>query len=206
MHESLIIIIISAVFSYIFYELADFSISSHISPDIIFQYILPPIILSAGFNMRKRYFFKNLGFIALFGLIGTVIMFVLCTGGFYLTHRLMDKDGELNKNHKQWSVKDVMSLSSALVATDTIAPLSLIDQKAYPTLFSLVFGEGVSNDAVALLLMDVVGELKKNSSESRQEMTAAIDAHLIGDFFTKFFLTSIKSVGFGILMGTAIVN
>lgn len=170
MHESLVIIIISAVFSYIFYEVADFSISSHISPDIIFQYILPPIILSAGFNMRKRYFFKNLGYIALFGLIGTVIMFALCTAGFYLTHRLIDKEGDLNQGQKQWSVKDVMGLSSALVATDTIAPLSLIDQKAYPTLFSVVFGEGVSNDAVALLLMDVVGELKHNGSESKSSL------------------------------------
>ena len=166
MHESLIIIVVSAVFSYIFNQVADFSISSHISPDIIFQYILPPLILSAGFNMRKRYFFKNLGYIGLFGLIGTVIMFVLCTAGFYLTHRLIDQHGDLNRDNKQWSVKDVMSLSSALVATDTIAPLSLIDQKAYPTLFSVVFGEGVSNDAVALLLMEVVGDMKNNGSES----------------------------------------
>ena len=162
----MIIIIISACFSYVFNELAHFSISSHISPDIIFQYILPPIILSAGFNMRKRYFFKNLGYIALFGLIGTLIMFIFCTAGFFMTHRLIDASGSLNREGKIWGIKDIMSLSSALVATDTIAPLSLIDQKAYPTLFSVVFGEGVSNDAVALLLMEVVGELKQNSSES----------------------------------------
>ena len=52
-----------------------------------------------------------------------------------------------------------MSLSAPLIATDTIAPLTLIDQIEYPTLFSVVFGEGVSNDAVALLLMNVVADL-----------------------------------------------
>lgn len=167
MHESLVIIVIAACFSYVFYEAADFSISSHISPDVVFQYVLPPIILSAGFNMRKQYFFRNLGYIALFGLIGTVVMFVLCTAGFYLCHILVDPNGELNHDGQKWTVKDIMSLSSALVATDTIAPLSLIDQKLYPTLFSVVFGEGVSNDAVALLLMEVVSDMKSNDSESR---------------------------------------
>lgn len=57
-----------------------------------------------------------------------------------------------------------MCLSATLIATDTIAPLTLIDQKAFPTLFSVVFGEGVSNDAVALLLMNVVLNMKDSKS------------------------------------------
>lgn len=52
-----------------------------------------------------------------------------------------------------------MSLAAPLIATDTIAPLTLIDQVEFPTLFSIIFGEGVSNDAVALLLMNVVSDL-----------------------------------------------
>jgi NhaP-type Na+/H+ or K+/H+ antiporter len=60
-----------------------------------------------------------------------------------------------------------MCLSATLIATDSIAPLTLIDQKAFPTLFSLVFGEGVSNDAVSLLIMNVVLGFKESHSGMR---------------------------------------
>ena len=69
-----------------------------------------------------------------------------------------------------------MCLSATLIATDTIAPLTLIDRKANPTLFSVVFGEGVSNDAVSLLIMDVVLGFKDTRS-GRRFFTAYRSTH-----------------------------
>ena len=94
-----------------------------------------------------------------------------------------------------------MCLSATLIATDTIAPLTLIDQKAYPTLFSVVFGEGVSNDAVALLIMNVVLQMKGNGKSSRGLRLAEVGGGLIGEFAVNFISTTFKSVGFGIFMG-----
>jgi NhaP-type Na+/H+ or K+/H+ antiporter len=94
-----------------------------------------------------------------------------------------------------------MCLSATLIATDTIAPLTLINQKSYPTMFSLVFGEGVSNDAVSLIIMNVVLGLKTTKNGIFLINVASLGWGLVGDFFSDFFFITLKSVGFGIAMG-----
>jgi NhaP-type Na+/H+ or K+/H+ antiporter len=47
-------------------------------------------------------------------------------------------------------------LASVLCATDTVAALTIVKEKSYPTLNSILFGEGVVNDAVAILLFHAV--------------------------------------------------
>jgi len=56
------------------------------SGDIFFYLCLPPIIFASGFNMRRKRFFENIGYIMLFGLFGTIftfVMFSLLTYAFF---------------------------------------------------------------------------------------------------------------------------
>ena len=50
---------------------------------IFFYVCLPPIIFASGFNMRRKKFFANIGYILLFGIIGTLITFAVFGGLTY---------------------------------------------------------------------------------------------------------------------------
>jgi NhaP-type Na+/H+ or K+/H+ antiporter len=45
-------------------------ISVEFNEEMFFSIILPPIIFSQGYNLRKKYFFQNFGIICYYGLIG----------------------------------------------------------------------------------------------------------------------------------------
>ena len=63
-------LIISSIIHYSFIEL-----EVTFNGDIFFYVCLPPIIFAAGFNMRRRRFFENIGYILTFGVFGTIITF-----------------------------------------------------------------------------------------------------------------------------------
>ena len=77
-HETGVSIVVGLIVSLIFYliksEVQDFFLFN----DTFFFYVcLPPIIFTSGFNMRRRKFFKNFGYIMMFGIFGTIITFIV---------------------------------------------------------------------------------------------------------------------------------
>lgn len=56
----------------------------------------------------------------------------------------------------------MIKYSATICASDSVAALTMIKPSKYPKLFSIIFGEGMVNDAVAIILFKVVGDIFNN--------------------------------------------
>ncbi len=233
-HESGVVMLVGIVLTLIvnyFDPEANFAKTLHFDHDIFFTLILPPIIFSAGYNLRRKFFFKYIFYILLFGVVGTIISFcsvapltylVNQTYGFGITYKkdIFDKNGMFKKgldehgfeiekeiiqphhrmlnldnsteslhsnvNPKEvvnvtlaniatssssehshsnnetinenifFSTKEILLFASIISATDTVAALVFIKEDSDPKLFPILLGEGVVNDAVCIVLYQII--------------------------------------------------
>jgi NhaP-type Na+/H+ or K+/H+ antiporter len=127
------------------YELFDFEFNEQ----GFFYFILPPIVFSGGYNLKRRRFFRNFDYICIYGLLNTVLNFILTA---VLTWIIVDKGWVIigyNGSSKTdlpsvvyLSIGEILLFSATICATDTIAALTLIDSQKYQKLFSVILGEG----------------------------------------------------------------
>ncbi|KAJ6814473.1 sodium/hydrogen exchanger 2-like [Iris pallida] len=166
--------------------------SSHIfvfSEDLFFIYLLPPIIFNAGFQVKKKQFFRNFMTIMLFGAVGTLISFVIISLGAIGLFRKM--------NIGPLEIGDFLAIGAIFSATDSVCTLQILNQDETPLLYSLVFGEGVVNDATSVVLFNAIQNF------DLEHIDAGIAAKFIGNFFYLFvsstFLGAFVSYHAGLL-------
>ena len=77
-HETGVAILAGMAVSLIVWKVKSSTEQFFLFDDSFFFYVcLPPIIFTSGFNMRRKKFFKNLGYIMLFGIFGTIMTFIM---------------------------------------------------------------------------------------------------------------------------------
>jgi len=117
------------------------------SPELFFYVLLPPIIFEAGFTLKKAGFFRNIAPILAFAFIGTFLSTVL-TG--YILYGFA-KAGSVPLDTD--SPVEALMFGSLISATDPVATLAILGKrKSDPQLYSLIFGESMLNDAIAITL------------------------------------------------------
>jgi len=120
------------------------------SPEVFFFFLLPPIIFEAGYSLDRKGFFENIGAITLYAMLGTIIStFVVGYICFFAA-----KIG-LVKNIDSDNPIEALIFGALISAVDPVATLSIMgneDLNVDPLLYSLVFGESVLNDAIAISL------------------------------------------------------
>ena len=67
---------------------------------------------------------------------------------------------------------------SLLVCSDVVAAISIVKYDEQPKLFSLIFGEGITNDAVSIILFNTVMQY----SGPDNSFTAATPFKIVGSF------------------------
>ncbi|KAK4379972.1 hypothetical protein RND71_001834 [Anisodus tanguticus] len=162
--------------------------NSHIlvfSEDLFFIYLLPPIIFNAGFQVKKKSFFRNFSTIMLFGAVGTLISFITISLGAIGIFRKM--------NIGSLEIGDYLAIGAIFSATDSVCTLQVLSQDETPLLYSLVFGEGVVNDATSVVLFNAV----QNFDLSHISTSKALQ--LVGNFLYLFASSTILGVATGLL-------
>ena len=69
----------------------------------------------------------------------------------------------LSNTPVMFSLKEILSFSAVISASDTVAALTFIKEKNEPKLFAILFGEGVINDAVCIVLYKIINNMNFNS-------------------------------------------
>ncbi|XP_073446018.1 sodium/hydrogen exchanger 2-like [Dendrobates tinctorius] len=115
--------------------------------DVFFLYLLPPIILDAGYFLPIRPFFENLGPILWYAVLGTlwnVLGIGLSLYGICQVKAFGLTDVSLLQN---------LWFGSLIAAVDPVAVLSVFEEiQVNEKLYILVFGESLLNDAVTVVL------------------------------------------------------
>ncbi|XP_024439042.2 sodium/hydrogen exchanger 1 isoform X2 [Populus trichocarpa] len=162
--------------------------SSHLlkfSEDLFFLYLLPPIIFNAGFQVKKKRFFKNFSTILLFGIFGTVISFCIISLGVFWIFRKIGVES--------LSLKDHLAIGAIMSATDSVCTLQVLSQDETPFLYSIVFGEGVVNDATSIVLFNSVQTLDFHNIDGLTVLK------LIGTFLYLLFTSTALGIAVGLL-------
>lgn len=200
-HEASLVTLLGFFISWCFMKAgtADFAQMFQFQDDLFFYFVLPPIIFASGFNMQRKKFFQNFTNIILLGLVGTIIAFTTFSALTILFRNLMtinQYDGATG----EWSTLnltdiEILIMCSLLCSTDVIAAVSLLNAKTQPKLFSLVFGEGITNDAVSIILFNTVVNFAKENEKLNFKSTMEI----AGEFTALGF----NSILLGIVIGLA---
>jgi len=137
--------------------------------EVFFDYILPPIILNSGFNMKRRKFFQNFGNVGILGLGVTFVCFALYSilsfyalkyGGLTMVNYSFQDLGNGGPVPIEIDVMPLMLFTALLCSSDVVAAVSIVSYEAQPALYSCIFGEGVVNDIVSIILFNTVQSLQ----------------------------------------------
>lgn len=172
------------------------------NPEIFFYILLPPIIFEAGFSLKRRRFFQNIGTILLFAIPGTIITTILVASGLFAL--MLATAIPFN------SFYECLIFASLISAVDPVGMLSVLGRRranaADPLLTSLIFGESVLSDAVAVVLYVTIEDV---GNKSDAKIVLSLEDHavlMLGKFCLVWVGSFLIGCGIALLCAAVLKN
>lgn len=160
-----------------------------LTPGLFFNCLLPPIVLDAAFNLYNRTFISFLGSILVYAVLGTILNFLIIGPLMFGLHRC----GVMGAGLPDIPINAYFLFASLIVAVDPVAVLAIFQEIGVDLgLYYTVFGESLFNDAVTVVLYEIMKEFIQVKSVTPAE---------IGLGFGSFFTISIGGLLIGFIFG-----
>ncbi|XP_062309548.1 sodium/hydrogen exchanger 6-like isoform X2 [Osmerus eperlanus] len=170
-------------------------------PEVFFNILLPPIIFHAGYSLKRRHFFRNIGSILTYAFMGTVISCFVIGLLMYGCVSFMKAVGQLRGD---FFFTDCLFFGAIVSATDPVTVLAIFNElRVDVDLYALLFGESVLNDAVAIILSSSIGAYQPTGDNSH-----SFQASAMGKSFGVFLVVFSGSLALGVATGvmTALIS
>uniref|UniRef100_A0A8V5GPF4 Sodium/hydrogen exchanger n=1 Tax=Melopsittacus undulatus TaxID=13146 RepID=A0A8V5GPF4_MELUD len=160
-----------------------------LEPNMFFLFLLPPIVLDSGYFMPSRLFFDNIGAILTYAVVGTLWNSFTTGTALWGLHQA----GVMADPGVEAGLMDFLLFGSLISAVDPVAVLAVFEEvHVNETLFIIVFGESLLNDAVTVVLYKVFNSFVELGPE-----------HIRATDYVKgvasFFLVSLGGTAVGLL-------
>ncbi|XP_041114806.1 sodium/hydrogen exchanger 2-like [Polyodon spathula] len=158
-----------------------------LTTDVFFLYLMPPIVLDAGYFMPTRLFFENCGTVLWFSVVGTLwnsIGIGISLYGICQIEAFGIQDISLQEN---------LLFGTIISTVDPVAVLAVFEEvNINEQLYIVVFGESLYNDAITVALYSLFKYI------SQVDHVDSIDIFL---GTADFFVVGFGGILFGLLFG-----
>ncbi|OCT94430.1 sodium/hydrogen exchanger 1 isoform X1 [Xenopus laevis] len=142
--------------------------------DVFFLFLLPPIILDAGYFLPLRPFSENLGTILMFAVVGTL------WNAFFLGSLLFGVCQIGGEDLRSVGLLANLLFGSIISAVDPVAVLAVFEEiHINELLHILVFGESLLNDAVTVVLYHLFEEFADLEQITFRDISLGILSFLV---------------------------
>ncbi|KAF5399450.1 Sodium/hydrogen exchanger [Paragonimus heterotremus] len=191
--ESLLLIILGIIFGAVVrygINAGSFKATAwRLTPTLFFNYLLPPIVLESSYSLYNRTFSEYLGVVLIFAVLGTILNFLII--GFALYG--LQAAGAFGPEPTEFDLKGMLLFSSLIVAVDPVAVLAIFQDIGVELgLYYIVFGESLLNDAITVVLYDIMSAFAGRDVVTGQQ---------IGLGIASFFTVSFGGLLIGVIIG-----